>query len=638
MPGQITPITRWYVTNNGAAVPGAKLYTYISGTDTPLAVYSDAALQTPRTNPVEADAGGLLPVIYLKPQNYRFLVTDANGVTIYTTQDNVPGTASLSGYFLSSYSSLADAVTAIGATVATLIIDVNGTVSASVTLPDTLTVMCLAPCTLTVASGQTLTINGPILAPEAQLFAGSGSVILPNAGDIYVRWFGGKGDDSTDNSTAIQKTIACAQASRNANVVFGAGIYRYGTQITVSNVSNGGVSFIGVRDEAFQQGSAYPATLLRWTGGASPTFLVSETYTQFLNFAIENVGTATHFVKVDSDGAGRVRFERVCGTMASGAVQYSTAVIETAHTNYDRYFDCEFTACAPIILLINEATATGTTTVTIRDCLIESVESVGDLIFVKLVGHGAEILTIEDCTFNAQDNVELTVVDTDSIGPGNELTVLNFRNNEYDAAQSAVAAARMLKLTRCRNAIIAGNSLQGGSAMTAMIALTESYAHLTGNYGIQIDGPLVECLDSDSKIFGNNNYVETNTEGILASGSSSGIAAVTIVTTNVLLLGQHGNPGGETVYLYTASDSTARQVSFVTPSDSTWGYMTRGQLVTLMVKNTSGGAMGDVTFAASIKTAGALTKPANGKNISIGFVFDGTNLVELWRGAADVDN
>lgn len=89
--GALTPITRWQVMKDGQPAAGAKLYTYLSGTNTPSPVYNNADLDPSHahTNPVVADADGVLPVIYLAALAYRFLITDANGVTIFPAQDGV---------------------------------------------------------------------------------------------------------------------------------------------------------------------------------------------------------------------------------------------------------------------------------------------------------------------------------------------------------------------------------------------------------------------------------------------------------------------------------------------------------------------------------------------------------------------
>lgn len=88
--GLLTPDARLRVVSDvGVILPGAKLNTYVAGTSTPLATYSDSALTTPNANPVVASAGGLFGPIYLtKGVAYKFVLTDTLGGAVWT-QDNV---------------------------------------------------------------------------------------------------------------------------------------------------------------------------------------------------------------------------------------------------------------------------------------------------------------------------------------------------------------------------------------------------------------------------------------------------------------------------------------------------------------------------------------------------------------------
>lgn len=63
-----------------------------------------------------------------------------------------------------------------------------------------------------------------------------------------------------------------------------------------------------------------------------------------------------------------------------------------------------------------------------------------------------------------------------------------------------------------------------------------------------------------------------------------------------------------------------------------------GMVWTLTVRNASGGAAGALTFNAVFKIAGAWVATATGFSRSITFRWNGTNHVELYRGAADVSN
>jgi hypothetical protein len=62
-----------------------------------------------------------------------------------------------------------------------------------------------------------------------------------------------------------------------------------------------------------------------------------------------------------------------------------------------------------------------------------------------------------------------------------------------------------------------------------------------------------------------------------------------------------------------------------------------GECLELMIRNTSGGALGVITWNAVFKMA-AWTSPATANSRSIRFRYDGTNWVEVSRVAADIPN
>ena len=91
MAGIRPTLPRWRaVGDDGLPLAGAKLLTYQTGTSTPKATYSDSGLTIANANPVVADAGGLFGEIFLDAGDYRFVLTDANDVTIWTS-DPVAG-------------------------------------------------------------------------------------------------------------------------------------------------------------------------------------------------------------------------------------------------------------------------------------------------------------------------------------------------------------------------------------------------------------------------------------------------------------------------------------------------------------------------------------------------------------------
>jgi hypothetical protein len=85
---------QWFDTN-GNPVANGFLYTYIAGTNTPLASYNDhtggAGALNP--NPVQLDSGGYADV-WLTAASYKLILQDANHVQIWSI-DGVPGLGSL---------------------------------------------------------------------------------------------------------------------------------------------------------------------------------------------------------------------------------------------------------------------------------------------------------------------------------------------------------------------------------------------------------------------------------------------------------------------------------------------------------------------------------------------------------------
>ena len=82
-----TPKQQFFDANGNPLVAG-KVYTYAGGTTTPIATYTDQTGATANTNPVILDSRGMAN-IWLQPTiAYKFVITDENDVTQYTT-DNI---------------------------------------------------------------------------------------------------------------------------------------------------------------------------------------------------------------------------------------------------------------------------------------------------------------------------------------------------------------------------------------------------------------------------------------------------------------------------------------------------------------------------------------------------------------------
>jgi hypothetical protein len=83
-----------YLDDNGEVLAGGKIYTYVAGTSTPAATYTDYDGLTPNTNPIVLDAAGRPSSgIWLGTGLYKFILKDANDVTLDTV-DNVAAAGS----------------------------------------------------------------------------------------------------------------------------------------------------------------------------------------------------------------------------------------------------------------------------------------------------------------------------------------------------------------------------------------------------------------------------------------------------------------------------------------------------------------------------------------------------------------
>lgn len=110
-------------------------------------------------------------------------------------------------HLLSSYASLAAAITAIGATPARLYINSTETLTADATIPATM-VLAFGPSGQIATGTYTLTVNGGVDARRQQIFdpSGGGSVSgAPILDHVYPEWFGadGAGNDLTEVQNAL---------------------------------------------------------------------------------------------------------------------------------------------------------------------------------------------------------------------------------------------------------------------------------------------------------------------------------------------------------------------------------------------------------------------------------------------------
>jgi len=107
---------------------------------------------------------------------------------------------------------ISKALTRIGSTNKRCLLLTPGTwtIASDVTISSNLTLKCPPGVTLSIASGKTLTIQGPIEAGPYQIFSGSGTVTISGVQIIHDQWSDGTGNayyPSVDNSIDLGTSV-----------------------------------------------------------------------------------------------------------------------------------------------------------------------------------------------------------------------------------------------------------------------------------------------------------------------------------------------------------------------------------------------------------------------------------------------
>lgn len=94
---ELLPVLRQrFLDANGLPLAGGKLYSYLAGTSTPRATYTDRGGSTSNANPIILDANGYADV-WINTGYFKFVLTDASDVAIWTVdQVGIPSGGSTS--------------------------------------------------------------------------------------------------------------------------------------------------------------------------------------------------------------------------------------------------------------------------------------------------------------------------------------------------------------------------------------------------------------------------------------------------------------------------------------------------------------------------------------------------------------
>jgi Pectate lyase superfamily protein len=466
------------------------------------------------------------------------------------------------------------------------------------------------------------------------------SFSMINGAPVNVLDFGAVGDGSNDDTQAIKDAIAFCQTTLSS-LYFPAGIYKITSTITLAGPGNLGIALIGegFGEGSQQQGSVRPATTLRWAGGASPMFTVAGTFYRFIGMAIENFGTATDFLNCTS--AMHMLLQNLSFEVGSGATRFSRSAIHTEGNwlGYSRIVGCQVVSPAPHFISIDgQGTGNGITPFSISNCIFDTFTS-APMTVVYVKDEVIDVLTLNNNTFNGQNNAELTVVETFDTPVSQAILSLQVLYNEFDFVSNN-ATHRAFRLTNCPNVCFVGNQIQAGGTINSFADLVNStVTKCEANHVNALNGPLFTA-DSTSRVYSGVNYLAPGNSDYLVNNTSATSGLIEMpYGTSVIVKGGLGVGTGTTIFRVVVTNTTAFSLDIAKPGDSTnQSFMTRGQVFGVMVKNTSGGAI-TINPEALFKLAGAaFPAPATGNSRTVFFVWDGTNAIEVSRTTADVPN
>jgi len=239
----------------GNIIPDASISVYISGTNTLATLYTTSSCTTVTSNPVTSDASGVFS-FYIKDATVDmtfsktgFTFQNLTDVKIFAPfGENV---VSIGEYTTTDICETSTgAIDAIGSTVTTLVINKPAICSLDKTIPSTLSLRFEGQGTVTVASGKTLTVNGPVFAPAGRaVWAADGTLVWGSASGPNPYGLNGivtpTYDTSVDINVALGQTFIITVTDGNNFTMEAPSANFYGCiKIRLKNSSGGAVGTI----------------------------------------------------------------------------------------------------------------------------------------------------------------------------------------------------------------------------------------------------------------------------------------------------------------------------------------------------------------------------------------------------------
>jgi hypothetical protein len=213
------------------------------------------------------------------------------------------------------------------------------------------------------------------------------------------------------------------------------------------------------------------------------------------------------------------------------------------------------------------------------------------------------------------------------------------QNTEFDG--NAISAQQFIaKVKNCDSFIFEANQISTfghASNMESPITVTDSRVTLRNNAGSSINQPLVRTLDTTSFVYAyESQQILSNTAGLIEANSQSGnLISAAVFGSDIIIQGDRGSAMAHSVHVAAmTAKGTAYMVDIARVSDSSnKGFMTKGQVFTIVFFNNSGAALGALNFNSMrfVVESPLPAPPPAGKCHAMTFVWDGASARELTR-------
>jgi len=223
---------------------------------------------------------------------------------------------------------ISDAITGIGANNATLIIDSPITVDSSSTIPANISLRIDRPGFLTIATGETLTINGAFAAGLYQVFVGGGTVA--GLKEAYPEWFGAIGNDSDNDTAALVKLFLSVESGLikltpgKKYVVGGDDSYNYYNQIYVGGKRNLTIDGVGASIRLTEQ----TRRTFQFTDCENVTVKNMTTYGRKLEVASISEPETIYYMGATADENKYISFDNIISYYNSANIFYIGSVAD----------------------------------------------------------------------------------------------------------------------------------------------------------------------------------------------------------------------------------------------------------------------------------------------------------------------